>query len=262
MSEELTQNITVKKGDEVFLDNVSLILNKGEAMALLGDNVPLKRLFLKIIASQKKDVVLLIEDDTVLSDIILSNSDRYILRTSILFGTFDVTEYLEYKFSHLEMPRAQRLVIIKDRLTRFGLQEYADKKLKSLSSHQAVLLNIVAQSTSSKKIIIIDGDSFLDGEIKPVLERAITGLKSLGYGIILSVCLNELADSAGIDRMGKIEDGKIKELTLPIKKSDKKLIHPGLISKWRLFLMKLKRSAKKAKQKKFSVEVVRPKDDF
>jgi len=262
MSEELTGNITLKKGDEVFLDNVSLRLNKGEAMALLGENIPLKRLFLKIIASQKKDLVLLIEDDTILSDIILSNSDRYILRTSILFGTFDVTEYLEYKFSHLEMPRAQRLVIIKDRLTRFGLEDYANQKLKSLSSFQAVLLNIVAQSTTNKKIIIIDGDSFFDVGIKPAMERAICGLKSLGYGIILSVCQNELGNIAGIDRMGKIEDGKIKELTPPLTKSDKKLVNPNLISKWRLFLMRLKRKARKNAQKNIKIELVRPKDDF
>lgn len=262
MSEELTGNITLKKGDEVFLDNVSLRLNKGEAMALLGENVPLKRLFLKIIASQKKDLVLLIEDDTVLSDIILSNSDRYILRTSILFGTFDVTEYLEYKFSHLEMPRTQRLEIIKDRLTRFGLEDYAIQKLKNLSSFQAILLNIVAQSTTDKKIIIIDGDSFLDVGIKPALERAICGLKSLGYGIILSVCLSELGSIAGIDRMGKIEDGKIKELTFPIIKSDKKLVNPSLISKWRLFLMRLKRKAHKTGKKSINAELARPKDDF
>ena len=159
MIEELTGSITLKKGDEVFLDNVSLRLNRGEAMALLGDNVPLKRLFLKIIASQKKDLVLLIEDDTILSDIIMSNSDRYILRTSILFGTFDVTEYLEYKFSHLEIPRAQRLNVIKDRLTRFGLEEHSRTKLKNLSSYEAALLNIAAQS-ATKKVIIIDADSF------------------------------------------------------------------------------------------------------
>lgn len=262
MSEELTGNITLKKGDEVFLDNVSLRLNKGEAMALLGDNVPLKRLFLKIIASQKKDIVLLIEDDTILSDIILSNSDRYILRTSILFGTFDVTEYLEYKFSHLELPRAQRLVIIKDRLTRFGLEDYAGQKLKNLSSFQAVLLNIVAQSTTQKKIIIIDGDSFLDVGIKPALERAVCGLKSIGYGVILSVCQTELGSIAGIDRLGKIEDGKIKELTPPLLKSDKKLVNPGIISKWRLFLLRLKRKARKTGQKKPVTQPVSPKDDF
>lgn len=262
MTQELTGSITLKRGDEVFLDNVSLKINQGEAMALLGENVPLKRLFLKIIATQKKDIVLLIEDDTVLSDIILSNSDRYILRTSVLFGTFDVTEYLEYKFSHLELPRAQRLVIIKDRLTRFGLKNYANVKLKNLTSYQAALLNIVAQSTTSKKTIIIDADSFLNEEIKPYLERAVYGLKSLGYGVILSVCQKELCSIAGIDRLGKIEDGKIKELPPPIIKEDNKLVNQGLIARWRLFLKRLRQKLGKSHKKVPKPEIVQPKDEF
>lgn len=261
MIEELTDSITLKKGDVVFLDNVSLRLNRGEAMALLGDNVPLKRLFLKIIASQKKDLVLLIEDDTILSDIIMSNSDRYILRTSILFGTFDVTEYLEYKFSHLEIPRAQRLNVIKDRLTRFGLQDHSRSKLKNLSSGEAALLNIAAQSTTPKKVIIIDADSFLDISIKPVLERAIAALKSLGYSIVLSACVKELSECAGVDKIGIIENGKIRELAPPFNKADKKLLRKGFISRLKQLIFGLKRHAKKQK-KELGVKLIAEEKDF
>lgn len=256
MIEELTGSITLKKGDEVFLDNVSLKLNSGEAMALFGQNVALKRLFLKIIASQKKDLVLLIEDDTILADIISTNSERYILRTSILFGTFDVTEYLEYKFSHLEMPRAQRLNVIKDRLIRFGLERHARTKLKNLSSSEAALLNIAAQSATKKRVIIIDADSFTDAEIKPMLEKAIVALKSLGYSVLLSVCVKELSECAGIDRIGKIEDGKIIELAPPIKRAEKSA-KATFIAKIKRFFLKFKKN-----KKTIGVELISRKEDF
>jgi ABC-type multidrug transport system ATPase subunit len=260
MIEEPTGSITLKKGDEVFLDNVSLRLNRGEAMALLGDNVPLKRLFLKIIASQKKDLVLLIEDDTILSDIIMSNSDRYILRTSILFGTFDVTEYLEYKFSHLEIPRAQRLNVIKDRLTRFGLEEHSRTKLKNLSSYEAALLNIAAQSATQKRVIIIDADSYLDASVKPVLERALAALKSLGYSVVLSVCVKELSECAGLNKIGIIENGKIRELAPPINKADRKILKKGFISKLKQLLLKFTKA--KRTPKALGVKLISEEKDF
>ncbi|HEY8424266.1 MAG TPA: ATP-binding cassette domain-containing protein [Clostridia bacterium] len=247
MIEELTGSITLKKGDEVFLDNVSLRLNRGEAMALYGENVSLKRLFLKIIASQKKDLVLLIEDDTILADIISANSERYILRTSVLFGAFDVTEYLEYKFSHLQASRTQKLNIIKDRLSRFGLERRSHTKLKNLSLEEAALLNIAAQSTTQKKVIIIDADSFLDASVKPFLERAVIALKSLGYTVLLSVCVKELSECAGVDRIGVIENGKIIELTPPKKTyaSQKSVLNSSLIDKIKRFFLKFIGSSKK-----------------
>ncbi|HEY8443846.1 MAG TPA: hypothetical protein VIL24_03510 [Clostridia bacterium] len=258
MMEELTGSITLKKGDEVFLDNASLRLNTGEAMALYGQNVALKRLFLKIIASQKKDLVLLIEDDTILADIISSNSERYILRTSILFGTFDVTEYLEYKFSHLEMPRAQRLNVIKDRLVRFNLERHSRTKLKNLSSAEAALLNIAAQSTTKKRVIIIDADSFTDASIKPMLERAITALKSLGYSVLLSVCLKELSECAGIDRIGVIENGKIIELAPPIRSN--KPFKASFLSKIKAFFGKIKKPKKT--KRSIGVELISREKEF
>lgn len=261
MIEELTGNITLKKGDEVFLDNVSLRLNSGEAMALLGENVSLKRLFLKIIASQKKDMVLLIEDDSILADVITSNSDRYILRTSILFGTFDVTEYLEYKFSHLELPRAQRLNIIKDRLARFGLSERSHTKLKNLSSTEAALLNIAAQSTTKKRVIIIDADSYLDITIKPVLETAISALKSLGYSIVLSVCVQELSQCAGIDKIGIIENGKITEIIPSTKKPIKIVSKKGFLYKLKQFFFKSKKPTRKT-NKSLGEKLISQEKDF
>lgn len=265
MSEELTSNITIKKGQEIFLDNVSLRLNSGEAMVLLGDNVQLKRLFLKIIASQKQNVVLYIEDDNVLSDIMLSVSERYILRTSILFGTFNVTEYLEYKFSHLEMTRACRLKIIKDRLARFGLENVSNTHLKDLTSQQAVILNIASKSITDKKVIIVDCDSFFDTEIsRPIIERAIAGLKSLGYSLIISVSMPELADCAGIDRIGIIEDGKVKDLTPPVmhKNNKYKVIPIGIKNKWHNLIMRIRKRAKNHAQKKLSEEMIVPEDNF
>lgn len=265
MAEELISNISMKKGQEIFLDNVSLRLNSGEAMALLGDNVQLKRLFLKILASQKRNLVLYIEDDTILSDIMLSKSDRYILRTSILFGTFDVTEYLEYKFSHLDMVRNNRLNIIKDRLTRFGMEDVAKVRLKELSASQAILLNIAAKSISDKKVIIIDCDSFVDASVsKPIIEKAITGLKSLGYSVIISICITQLADCIGVDRIGIIEDGKVKEITPPLAQRNNKykVIPIGLKNKWRNIALRIRKQAKRHSQKILKDNLISPEDNF
>lgn len=247
MSETLNvQSFTISGRNEVFLTSGSFVLNTGEIMALAGENVLLKRLFFKILASQRKDIISLVEDDTVLEDITLSPSERYILRTSILFGTFTAAEYLEYRLSHLDLTRANRIKLVNEKLSRLGLTQIADKKLKNLTAAEAFAVNATAYSVTDKKILLLECDAFLPTEENArIIDSILNGLKIMGYGVIISVGSNMLSQLSAVDRIGVIENGTIKETTKPKILEAKTIIKNKYLGKLR-FLQLLKRKKQKA----------------
>ncbi len=201
---------TYKKGNVKALDNVSLSINEGEFVALLGQNGAGKSTLINILAGNvTKDNGTVIVGDY--------NLDKNELETKKILGIVPQEITFDFVFSVGEILKNQSLYFgikenqkyIDELLATLSLSEKKDAKSRGLSGGMKRRLLIAKALVHRPKLLILDEPTAgVDIELRRSLYDFLNQLHQQGTTIILTTHYLEEAEKL-CDRIIIINEGKI-----------------------------------------------------
>lgn len=189
----------------------SFVVQEGEVFGLLGSNGAGKSTILMAFAGLIKnfrgDVTIMGNDCRFSSGI---NRDvAYVPQSPCLFFDFTVRENLHFFCSMEGLGGDERESKIKELLSKFYLEGFADMAAGRLSGGYRQLLNIALSSVLDKKIVLMDEPTAgLDLWSKKKVGEHIRELKSRGKTVVLTT--HDLADAESLcDNVVILSDGRV-----------------------------------------------------
>lgn len=223
-------SLMVKKGEEVILRDIKIDILRGTTIGLIGKDNSGKSSLLKTFngyipyANQRLfkisgniKILGLDSDNEQFFDTILSN---------ISLVSSDVkSSFIGLRVKHQLMCLTEDETKAKDTLNRFGLGNFWERNINSLSGGETIKLMIVCSIIKAPQILLFDDITTpLDAESKSLLLSELEILKKKGTTII--VCDNDMESfHTLIDKYYLLENGRISPLsTLPLRDPDSKSI--------------------------------------
>jgi sodium transport system ATP-binding protein len=194
------------------LDNLSFSVNEGEIFGLLGPNGAGKTTAMRIIStlinSDSGDVF--VAGNNVKDSPLKIRRKIGFLSGDLKLDEFFTPAYLFDFFSALrEVPKSQVYERREQLFDRFGINEYAHKKLTSLSSGMKQKVAFIVSITHDPPIIIFDEPTNgMDLLAARTVTEFLLELKKQGKTIILSTHIFSLAEKI-CDQIGFIVNGKL-----------------------------------------------------
>ena len=223
MSEALIRVRNLRKvyrmGEErvIALDNVSLDVNKGEFVCLLGTSGCGKSTFLNMIAGLEKPtkgevwigkvpVHKLSENDVTL---FRQKNIGFIFQAYHLIPTMNAIENVSLPLALRGMPKAQRLKLSREALSLVGLKGYDLRKPSQMSGGQQQRVGIARALVGKPKILFADEPTGnLDSHTtKDVMDLISKQIKANNQTLILVTHDRSIAEYA--DKIVTISDGNI-----------------------------------------------------
>ena len=223
MSEALIKVRNLRKvyrmGEErvIALDNVSLDVNKGEFVCLLGTSGCGKSTFLNMIAGLEKPtkgevwigkvpVHKLSENDVTL---FRQKNIGFIFQAYHLIPTMNAIENVSLPLALRGMPKAQRLKLSREALSLVGLKGYDLRKPSQMSGGQQQRVGIARALVGKPKILFADEPTGnLDSHTtKDVMDLISKQIKANNQTLILVTHDRSIAEYA--DKIVTISDGNI-----------------------------------------------------
>lgn len=181
------ENITMKFGDLVAVNNLSLELGKGEILGLLGANGAGKTTTFRIILG-----ILNATEGNVYFDGDIQKLDRsseigFLAEERALLTKYTVSQQLEFFASLKGMKKSDILPKIDYWLEYFGLTDKKNSKIKELSKGNQQKIQFISAVIHEPKFIILDEPfSGLDPFNVNLFKNVILELKEKGCSIIFS----------------------------------------------------------------------------
>ena len=194
------------------LNGLSFSVKKGEIYGLLGPNGAGKTTAMRIAAglikSDSGDVI--VAGDSVRENPLKIRSKIGFLSGDLKLEEFFTPAYLFDFFSALrDVPKEQAHQRRESLFERFGINEYAHKKLATLSSGMKQKVSFVVSITHDPQIIIFDEPTNgMDLLAARTVTEFLLELKSQGKTIILSTHIFSFAEKI-CDQAGFIINGKL-----------------------------------------------------
>ena len=201
----------------IALDNVSLDIDKGDFVCLLGTSGCGKSTFLNMMAGLEKPtkgevwigkvpVHALNENDVTL---FRQKNIGFIFQAYHLIPTMTAIENVGLPLALRGMPKAQRLKLAKDALALVGLKGYDQRKPSQMSGGQQQRVGIARALVGKPKILFADEPTGnLDSRTtKEVMDLISTQIKENGQTLILVTHDRSIAEYA--DKIVTISDGNI-----------------------------------------------------
>jgi len=194
------------------LDNLSFSVNEGEIFGLLGPNGAGKTTAMRIIStlinSDAGDVF--VDGNSVKDSPLKIRRKIGFLSGDLKLDEFFTPAYLFDFFSALrEVPKLQARERREQLFDRFGINEYAHKKLAALSSGMKQKVAFIVSITHDPPIVIFDEPTNgMDLLAARTVTEFLLELKKQGKTIILSTHIFSLAEKI-CDNVGFIINGKL-----------------------------------------------------
>ena len=201
----------------IALDNVSLDVNKGEFVCLLGTSGCGKSTFLNMIAGLEKPtkgevwigkvpVHKLSENDVTL---FRQKNIGFIFQAYHLIPTMNAIENVSLPLALRGMPKAQRLKLSREALSLVGLKGYDLRKPSQMSGGQQQRVGIARALVGKPKILFADEPTGnLDSHTtKDVMDLISKQIKANNQTLILVTHDRSIAEYA--DKIVTISDGNI-----------------------------------------------------
>ncbi|MCL4447963.1 MAG: ABC transporter ATP-binding protein [Candidatus Thermoplasmatota archaeon] len=215
------QSLSKFYGDKEVLSDFSIEIKSGEIYGILGPNGSGKTTLLKIMAgiSQFDSGSVTVEGiDARKDQIAIRKIVGYVPETPYLYESLTPYEYFSFVGSIREIPKdvAQRRA---DDLTKaFGMEEYNDQFIGSLSFGTRQKVSIIASLIHAPKILILDESiNGLDPQSAKIFRDLLASLAQDGMTVVFSTHILEIAENVceeiTIMKSGKIvAEGRTSEL--------------------------------------------------
>ena len=207
-----THRLTKRYGALTALDNLDLVLEKGDVFGFIGPNGAGKSTTMKILAGLLEPTH---GSAQVLGRDVMHNGDfvrRNIGYMPDFFNGYEdltVYEYLEFFASAYSIPRQQRKRIVNDVLELTDLKYKQDALTESLSRGMTQRLSLARVLVHDPPILLLDEPaSGLDPRARIEIRELLRELQRLGKTILVSShILSELGEFC--NKLGIIERGKL-----------------------------------------------------
>lgn len=197
------------------IDDVSLKINKGEKVALLGHNGSGKSTLLKLIDGILSPSI----GDIYINGYLLNDDSGYFLRKNIGFvfqnpdSQFIGTTVKDDIIFSLENEQVEPLLmdeIIDKSLLDVGMLEYKDREALSLSGGQKQRVNFASIFALNKEILLLDeAKSMLDPKGKKQIDILLAEKYSKNHNMTIISITHDTSELDFFDRVILLDSGKI-----------------------------------------------------
>jgi len=207
-----TENLTKHYGDVVAVDNLNLVVHKGEIFGLLGPNGSGKTttiLMLLGLTEPTAGKVRVLGLDPVRQPLSVKARVGYMPDEVGFYDELTARENLIYIAKLNGLPRAEAYRRIDEALARMGLHEVADRPVATFSRGMRQRLGVADVLIKQPQLIIMDEPTQgLDPEGAREFLRIISNLKQEGITILLSSHLLHQVQAV-CDRVGLFHRGRM-----------------------------------------------------
>lgn len=224
----LIENLTKNYGAKNVLNSINLTIGNGDIFGLLGPNGSGKSTLMRILSGTLKydsGKVLVNNLDPNLNSINLRKIVGYVPETPVLYESLTPREYFEFIGSMRGIPTE----ILENRVNElsqgFGLNEYYDNFIGSLSFGTRQKISIISALLHNPEVILLDESiNGLDPKSAKIFKNLMTDLSKEGKIIVFSTHILEIAqnlcrniailDHGLIKYSGSVEDISSKDKNL------------------------------------------------
>lgn len=217
----VVENISKKINDNKILDNVSLTVNQGEIIGLIGKSGSGKSTLLRAIAGIAgiDDGKIIYKDEIISANEDFKTKNELSKEIGMVFQSFNLFNHwnvLENIYKNLvivkNMPKAKAINKAKKSLEQVGLSNLADRKISELSGGQKQRVAIARTLAMSSDLILFDeATSALDPESSKDIMNLMISLKEK-YKVTMIIVSHELSFIKEIcDRVYFMENANIIE---------------------------------------------------
>lgn len=198
------------------LDNVSLTINDGEMIAIMGTSGSGKSTLINLLGGM--DTLTsgtYLYNGTDVGNMKLSelhkfrkNNISFVFQHFALMNHYTVFENVEVPLRAKRIKRARRKEIVMEKLKMLGIEELAKKLPVQISGGQQQRCAIARALAADNQLILADEPTgALDSKTGKEIMDIFTDIKHLGKTVIIVTHDNKIADRC--ERIIRIEDGKI-----------------------------------------------------
>ncbi len=186
------ENLTKSFGDQTVVNELSLTVNRGEVVGLLGRNGAGKttsfKMTIGMLPPDRGEVYL---DDEQVTDLPMYQRARYGLgylpQKPSLLGRLTVRDNLLAVLERLPLSRSERFERINRLLEEFGLDHLSDQKSGTMSGGETRRVEICRALATSPDVILLDEPfSGVDPIAVSDLQELVVSLKDRDIGILLT----------------------------------------------------------------------------
>ena len=206
------RNVSFSYGERRALDRISLDINKGEHVALIGPNASGKTTLALIMNA----LITPVEGDCSVDGVDTKNDPLFARKTvGMVFQDPEsqavarhVRDDVAFGPGNLGLPDAEIDRRVRDSLAQVGLETYAHQEVNGLSGGQKQLLAIAGILAMEPSYIVFDEPTaLLDGPGCRMVCDAVVSLKKKGIGVI--VITHDMEEAAQADRVVALQCGKV-----------------------------------------------------
>ncbi len=215
------QSLSKFYGDKEVLSDFSIEIQTGEIYGILGPNGSGKTTLLRIMAGISqfdRGTVSIDGIDAKLDQIGIRKIVGYVPETPYLYESLTPYEYFSFVGSIREIPKDIAERRAGDLTRAFGMEEYNDQFIGSLSFGTRQKVSIIASLIHAPKILILDESiNGLDPQSAKIFRDLLRSLSQDGMTVVFSTHILEIAENVceeiAIMKSGKIvAQGKTSEL--------------------------------------------------
>jgi ABC-2 type transport system ATP-binding protein len=206
------ENLTMHYGDLKALDGLSLTIRPGELFAFLGPNGAGKTTAIKILTGLMKPdsgVVRICGHDMSKDPLLAKAVLGYVPDVAQFYEKLSAAEFMEFIAELFTMDRREAAAKTESLFTKFGLHEYAGKRVENLSHGTRQRLAIASALLHDPKVVVIDEPMVgLDPIHARTVKAELKARSQAGATVLMSTHLLNIAEELA-DRIGILKEGKL-----------------------------------------------------
>ena len=206
------ENLVKNFGDLTAVDDLSLTVEKGEFVAVLGPNAAGKTTTIKMLVGLIKPdsgTVRVCDIDVQTDPIAVRRHLAYVPDFPFLYDKLTPWEFLRFTGQLFHMEESQIQERTRELIPRFNLEPYLQKSIESLSHGTRQRIAIVSALMHAPEVFVLDEPMVgLDPHHQYILKEVLKERAAAGMTVFLSThqisVAEEVADRIGIIHMGRL----------------------------------------------------------